>query len=349
MTSQQAVPWLRETEVFTSGAEGYHTFRIPSLAITSDGTILAFCEGRRHGQHDYDALYLVLKRSTDNGVTWGPLQLLYGNGENTFHNPTVVVDRDTGRVFLTFNRDAFRCYVMHSDDNGATWSEAVDITDSIMPSNWTHYVMAPGKGIQMKSGRLAIPAGHHDSHRMDSIFSHSHMFYSDDHGASWQVGGALPGGSNECEMVETTDGSLYMAVRAANRQLQKRLCAWSKDGGETWSDLIELDELTDAVCQASIVRYTDAETHDKNRIIFGNLDSTTRDHFTLRVSYDECQTWATKKVLYTGPSAYSDMAIAPDMTICCLYERGSDGPYESLRLAQFNLAWLTDGADQLEG
>ena len=46
MTSQQAVPWLRETEVFTSGAEGYHTFRIPALAIATDGTILAFCEGR---------------------------------------------------------------------------------------------------------------------------------------------------------------------------------------------------------------------------------------------------------------------------------------------------------------
>jgi len=139
-----------------------------------------------------------------------------------------------------------------------------------------------------------------------------------------------------------------MAIRASNRQLQRRLCAWSKDGGETWSDLVELDDLTDAVCQASIIRYTDEQAHDKNRIIFGNLDSTTRDNLTLRVSYDECKTWATKKVLYSGPAAYSDMAISPDMTICCLYERGAKGPYESLRLAQFNLAWLTDGADQLE-
>ena len=104
------------------------------------------------------------------------------------------MDRVTGTVFLTFNEDAFRSYVMSSDDNGATWSEAVEITDSIMPSHWTHYVMGPGKGIQLKSGRLAIPAGHLDSHRLDSIFSHSHVFYSDDHGATWQVGGALPGG-----------------------------------------------------------------------------------------------------------------------------------------------------------
>ena len=35
------------------------------------------------------------------------------------------------------------------------------------------------------------------------------------------------------------------------------------------------------------------------------------------------------------------------MTISCLYERGDSHAYESLRLAQFDLAWLTSGADSL--
>ena len=47
MGNNAAVPWFRETEVFTSGAEGYHTFRIPGLVVAGDGTILAFAEGRR--------------------------------------------------------------------------------------------------------------------------------------------------------------------------------------------------------------------------------------------------------------------------------------------------------------
>ena len=74
-------------------------------------------------------------------------------------------------------------------------------------------------------------------------------------------------------------------------------------------------------------------------------NTTARDTFTLRVSYDECRTWPVSKVLNPGPSAYSDLAIASDMTICCLYERGVSHPYESIRLAQFNLEWLTDVAD----
>ena len=66
---------------------------------------------------------------------------------------------------------------------------------------------------------------------------------------------------------------------------------------------------------------------------------------TLRMSYDECRSWDVSKVLYVGPSAYSDLAVLPDMTVACLYERGCVHRRESIRLAQFNVEWLTDGAD----
>ena len=36
------------------------------------------------------------------------------------------------------------------------------------------------------------------------------------------------------------------------------------------------------------------------------------------------------------------------MTVGCLYERGSERLSESIRFAQFNLEWLTDGGDTLE-
>src|SRR5688572_29887440 len=35
----------RQTKVFASGTEGYHTFRIPALVVTARGTLLAICEG----------------------------------------------------------------------------------------------------------------------------------------------------------------------------------------------------------------------------------------------------------------------------------------------------------------
>src|SRR5207302_1117359 len=70
----------RLVDVFTSGTEGYHTFRIPALLVTPKGTLLAFCEGRKTSRADHGDVTLVLKRSTDGGKTWGPLQLVYDKG-----------------------------------------------------------------------------------------------------------------------------------------------------------------------------------------------------------------------------------------------------------------------------
>jgi len=342
-----AVPWMRETDLFVGGAEGYHTFRIPSLVVATDGTILAFCEGRKFGARDYHALYIVLKRSSDSGATWAPLQVLAGDGERTYHNPTAVVDRDTGVVWLAYNIDADRTCVIRSEDDGATWSEPKDITGDVKAPHMTYYVTGPGHGIQRRDGTLVLPAGHQGSTRHDSVFSHSHVIFSRDHGATWELGGALAGGTNECEAVETADGSLYMAVRSSDSGINSRVCAWSRDGGASWSELQVLDHLPDPRCQASIVRFTGRDTHDRDRVLFSNTASNTRDSMTVRVSYDECRTWPVSKVLYPGPCAYSELAVAADMTICCLYERGVTGPYDSIRLAQFDLEWLTEGSDKL--
>ncbi len=48
--------------VFTAGQEGYHTFRIPTIVASSKGTLLAFCEGRRHNMYDFGDIDTVLKR-----------------------------------------------------------------------------------------------------------------------------------------------------------------------------------------------------------------------------------------------------------------------------------------------
>ena len=67
---------------------------------------------------------------------------------------------------------------------------------------------------------------------------------------------------------------------------------------------------------------------------------------TVRLSEDEGKRWPIAKQLYAGPSAYSDLAVAADGAICCLYERGEQHPYERLTLARFALAWLQDGQEE---
>ncbi|SVC32775.1 uncharacterized protein METZ01_LOCUS285629, partial [marine metagenome] len=43
---------LEQEELFVSGEGGYHTYRIPALAVTTEGIVLAFCEGRLDSSSD---------------------------------------------------------------------------------------------------------------------------------------------------------------------------------------------------------------------------------------------------------------------------------------------------------
>src|SRR5262245_35179900 len=150
-----ADPAPRQTPLFVSGKEGYHTFRIPSLVLTPKGTLLAFCEGRKKGTGDAGDIDLVLKRSTDGGATWKPPQVVWDDGPNTVGNPCPVVDAATGTVWLllthNLGKDTERAiragtskgtrtvWVTKSTDDGATWSKPAEITKDVKDPKWTWY------------------------------------------------------------------------------------------------------------------------------------------------------------------------------------------------------------------
>jgi sialidase-1 len=333
---------MRQIELFNAGAGGYHTYRIPALIVAPDGTILAFCEARRNSPSDSGDIDIALKRSFDNGNTWSDMEIVFADGEDTIGNPCPVVDKDTATVWLPFCRNNDLVYVMKSEDNGATWSTPVEITKDVKMPSWGWYATGPGHGIQLKNGRLVIPCDHRENEIL-----HSHIFYSDDHGDSWQLGGILGEDTNECEVVQTVDGSLYINMRSYKGN-NRRAYAWSEDGGITWSEVFEDETLIEPVCQASIVRFTGENNYAQNRVLFSNPASAAREKMTIRVSYDECRTWPVAKLLNPGLSGYSDLAIAADMSICCLYERGESNYRETITFAQFDIEWLTDGADSLK-
>lgn len=352
--------WIRQMPVYVSGLDGYDTYRIPALVVTNQGTLLAFCEGRKAGRGDSGNIDLVLKRSVDQGKTWLPMQILVDDGSNTCGNPAPVVDRRTGTIWLPFTQNdgaieesaihrgqgSRTVWLTRSEDDGQTWQEPVEITPHVKKPEWRWYATGPGHGIQLRDGSLVIPCDHSTSPDFSQWFSH--VFYSDDGGASWRLGGTVPGGfTNESMVLERDDGSLYLNMRGY-KKTHRRQVAISRDGGRNWTPAREDPALIEPVCQAAVIRYTASREYHKSRILFSNPASTEREKMTIRLSYDEGETWPVARMIYPGPSAYSDLAVLPDMTIACLYERGEAHPYETITFARFSLEWISEEKDHLD-
>lgn len=346
---------LTQGDVFVSGEGGYHTYRIPSVIATPSGALLAFAEARKGGAGDAGDIDLVSRRSEDGGRTWGAMTLVGDNGPNTFGNPCPVVDRDTGTIWLltTHNRGTDHerdilagtsagtrtVWVLKSLDDGRTWSRPEEITASAKRPEWTWYATGPGVGIQLRSGRLLIPA----NHAVAATQAHrSHVLYSDDHGATWRIGGISVDGTNESQAVELADGRVMLNMRnhppkAPNR----RLVAVSTDGGLSLAPPKGDEALPEPPAQASVLRYSTSASGGRNRLLFTNPSGRGRERMTIRMSEDEGETWPIWRVLHEGPAAYSCLVVLSDGTIGVLYERGQRSAYERITFARLDLAWLT--------
>ena len=359
---------LEQTDVFVGGQDGVFEYRIPALVTSNKGTLLAFCDARVNRSGDPpNNIDLVMKRSTDGGKTWGQLRTLGDLGEGAVADSCGLVDRQTGTIWVfsvyapegVGSRNAapgltgatFTYKAIKSDDDGVTWSEPVDITPMVKRPEWSAGSPGPGKGIQMRSGRLIIPRYYANYPGPDSTGQEqsgsSFVTYSDDHGQTWKIGSEAQtqGKTNECQVAELSDGSLMLNMRGINGNQRK--IARSHDGGMTWSQVVEDATLIEPRCQASLERYTVKLRHDKNRLLFSNPASLERKNMTVRLSYDDGQTWPVARQLHAGPSAYSCLTVLSDMTAGCLYERGEKGPYEKITFARFNAEWLTDGKDSI--
>lgn len=348
--------------LFVSGTDGYKSYRIPAIVTTTKGALLAFCEGRKNNAADAGDIDMLVKRSTDGGRTWSKQQVIWDDSINTCGNPCPVVDEETGTICLIMShnlgddkeeainkrisRSTRTVWVSRSKDDGLTWSAPENITATTKKKEWGWYATGPGIGIQIKNGahkgRLVIPCdfSFDDSTTIPAqghLSMGSHSIYSDDHGATWQLGGTITPKMNECQVVEVADGNgtLLMNMRSYF-QRNCRAHAISYDGGITWTAPVDVPALMEPVCQASILRYAWPSKKAKSTILFLNPASAKRINMTIRASYDEGQTWPVIKTLHAGPSAYSSMTVLPDGTIICLYEAGKNRPYETIVFQKLN-------------
>jgi sialidase-1 len=320
--------------VFAAGQLGYACYRIPAIETAPDGSLLAFAEARRYNGGDPgmegNEIDLVMKRSVDNGVTWSEQRLIEHAGERwSAANPATLVDRKNHRMWLIYLRskpgrdtdssrpgtDDTQTLARHSDDNGLTWSEPMDLTAAVRDMadpRWTCTVVGPGGAIQTRSGRLLLAAWKAKPY-VDLCI------YSDDHGRTWHRGEPVPGaeGGDECSVVELSDGTILMDSR--QERGPHRWLSVSRDGGRTWSAPAPGLTATPVCC--AIKRYTRKSRHeDRDRLIWTGPKGPGRNALVARISYDEGRTFPIERLVDPGPSSYSDISLLKDGRVGVLYE-----------------------------
>ncbi|MFH9706867.1 exo-alpha-sialidase [Streptomyces luteogriseus] len=370
-----AAPEFDQQVLFKASQDpGYACFRIPAIVRTTSGTLLAFAEGRVLNCGDAADIDIVLKRSTDGGRTWGPLQVVTEGAGDTHGNPAPVVDRGTGRILLaeTYNTgrtDAGNCtvpcdrtpHLQHSDDDGRTWSKPRDLSDEILPEHWNSwYATGPVHGIQLTrgrhAGRLVFGVNTETWNGSRVSANHAALVVSDDGGDSWRVGatdtwhigpdGVFRQKPSEVTLTERADGALLVSGREQDgTDLGHRSQTLSTDGGDSFvTPFRDLPDLYTPQVQGATLRLGD------RMLLSAPADPDRRRTMMVRSSYDGGRTWESVDrgtVVTTDWSGYSDMAAVDGTTVGLLYEGGAADARDEIRFARFTEDWLKPrrGAD----
>uniref|UniRef100_A0A8C3WNE9 exo-alpha-sialidase n=1 Tax=Catagonus wagneri TaxID=51154 RepID=A0A8C3WNE9_9CETA len=342
------------------------TYRVPALLPVPPGpTLLAFAE-QRLSPDDAHAHRLVQRTGTLAGgsVRWGAASVLgtAALDEHRSMNPCPVHDARTATVFLFFiavrghtpeaaqiaaGRNAARLCCVTSRDAGRSWGSARDLTAEAVggaEQDWATFAVGPGHGVQLRSGRLLVPAYTYRVDRRECFgktcrtSAHSFAFYSDDHGRTWHHGGLVPNlRSGECQLAMVDSGPaggvLYCNARSP---LGSRVQALSEDEGTTFlpGELVPSLAETARGCQGSIVGFPappsrrprdegwGARTPELPEPPLPLSQSPTwllyshpvgrraRLRMGIRLSRSplDPHSWTEPWVIYEGPSGYSDLA-----------------------------------------
>ena len=124
----------------------------------------------------------------------------------------------------------------YSDDDGANWSQPVNITRS-KHEHWWLYAPAPGQGINLKDGTLVMPTQGRDS----TGVSFSNISYSKDRGQTGITTNPATMNTSECAVVELSDGTLMLNIRDNRNHHEKgdkkgRAVYTTTDLGVTWTE-----------------------------------------------------------------------------------------------------------------
>lgn len=370
---------LQVSRLYEADTGGYAHYRVPAIAVSPAGTVMVVVEARVSSSGDWGPQDILLRRSSDGGETWDEprkivelseeqpqneaaiAQGLAEPGVITYNNIVPIVDHEEGVVHFLFCSAYARAYYMRTSDDGETFSEPVEITDTFErfrgEYDWKVIATGPGHGIKHSSGRLIVPVW-----LSDGTGGHAHRpsivstIYSDDGGSTWERGDVVvrhPELKNPSETLaaELSNGTVMLNIRNESPE-HRRAITRGPDGASGWSEIRFDDALVEPICMGSLLRVGES-------LLFANPDSTEprnpanpdgswkRQNLSVRISEDDGKTWTAKRVIEPGVSGYSDLAADRDGNVYCVYEDGTPtdrGTHvQYLSVARFDLDWIRGG------
>jgi len=336
--------------------DGVHTYRIPGLVTTNNGTLIAVYDIRRNSSTDLQGdIDVGMSRSVNGGQSWEKMKVIMDVGEwgglseeeNGIGDPSVLVDRQRNTIWVagiwahghkdkrnwTESKPGLdpsqtsQLMLVYSTDDGKTWNDLVNITTQVKKEEWPLLLQGPGKGITLSDGTLVFPAQYKDHDHIP----YSTIIWSKDHGHSWNIGTGTKSNTTESQVIELDNGDLMLNMRDnRNREdksdLNGRSVALTSDLGKTWlEDNNSKGVLIEPVCMASIIK-EDFEINNTsvNLVLFSNPASKyQRENISIRFSFDDGQTWPEKYITLLDEGVgrgYSCMTKIDEQTIGILYE-----------------------------
>jgi sialidase-1 len=273
-----------------------------AFVTLKDGRILFYYTQFYGGAADESPARIASVESSDKGLTWSaPKTVVENDGKQNVMSVSMLRLK-SGKIALLYLvkngltdcRPVWRI----SNDEAQTWSPP----KHIIPEP-EHFVVNNDRVIQLKGGRLIVPAAwHHNKDGKFNAHAIARFFYSDDDGESWreansklEVPATVRAGLQEPGVVELDNGVIYGWARTASGV---QYGFTSNDKGVTWSDPAPT-EMKSPLSPASIKRLSGAKLLAIYNDHSGTFDFVKgkRTPLIAAVSNDNGQSWPQRLVL----------------------------------------------------
>lgn len=358
-----------QLSLFTSGTGGYGCFRVPALVRTAAGSLLAFAEGRKEVScGDRGDTDIVVRRSTDDGRTWGPIEVVpagttaagaYGRtppdgvvagSPVTRSNAAPVVDAASGRIYLLSTSNPADSstpripWSQFSTDDGLTWSApekiAVTLRGAAIGSDW--FATGPGHGVQLTEGahRKRLVVGAHQVTSSGADYAgYLYLDPATDGSGTWHAAtavdsatGSAPSSPAEVAVAETAGGGVTLVARNSGGSTRVETKADTPAGDAVPRVTAFRGNTIPSTgdVQGSLLRLHTTAADGQEQLVMAAPAGAGRTDMTL---WSKCGTaWKPAGTPVSSHSAgYSDLALLGSNEIGVLYEGGATYSADEIR------------------